>query len=656
MSTKIIAHVGTEKTGTSSIQKYLWSSRSELLEQNWLYLNALGPGPNIKLTACALDFESNSAVHKSLGITSDLQLKRHRAQMRKSIAEELDTYAPETILVSDEHLNVHLRQPDQLKKINNYFSDATVGKVVIYLRKQNRFLESIMSEGIKNQSILFTNDWKGVSPARIMQLDGKEIPYRFDYQSILSNLGLAFPDAELIVRGYPDDGGSFDSVTDFTNAIELPVSTVIDSSVRENRSIPGRIFPALVELGHYAKHDEEPSITRQWRKVVEIASQAFPSRSFRLESKDSIAVMERFAQQNEKLARQYPSLETVFFNNNVKESDSHLDTAVDSLEVMEILKEKAPESLKPGLLRIESKLKARRFASRNKTIKPSQIQKVEEKAMKTDKIHATCPICAGSYAVELSKELREGPLCPHCNASGRASAIVYHVCDIAFGNNTPLVNQSEKKSFSVVGLSDGPRYASLLDDKFNYVNTFYHKEPFLDITAPCDNHAAQYDLIISTEVFEHVVGDPLAPFKGALSVLKPGGTMILTVPFRNKGEHMEHYPGLKSYTSREISEAKWIADLEFSDGTTTTDENPKFHGGPGKTLEVRLYNRTQLLKDLSDSGFSEIEIHDENKPQFGINWGPASRVITAKRPLKNIVNEPNTTVENDYGEMLANVR
>ena len=110
--------------------------------------------------------------------------------------------------------------------------------------------------------------------------------------------------------------------------------------------------------------------------------------------------------------------------------------------------------------------------------------------------------------------------------------------------------------------------------------------------------------------------------------------MILTIPFINKGESVEHYhDDLVNYTSYQEKDGRWVAELEFSDGHKEIDESAKFHGGPGKTLEIRLFNRDRLINELNIAGFVNIEIHDKNLPQYGINWGPASRVITAKKTI-----------------------
>ena len=74
-----------------------------------------------------------------------------------------------------------------------------------------------------------------------------------------------------------------------------------------------------------------------------------------------------------------------------------------------------------------------------------------------------------------------------------------------------------------------------------------------------------------------------------------------------------------------------MAHLEFIDGRRIVDENPCFHGGPGKTLEVRLFNRTRLEEELAWAGFKAVIIHDENIPERGMNWNTASRLIVAQK-------------------------
>jgi hypothetical protein len=55
-----------------------------------------------------------------------------------------------------------------------------------------------------------------------------------------------------------------------------------------------------------------------------------------------------------------------------------------------------------------------------------------------------------------------------------------------------------------IGLSDDASYAVPLAGKFDYTNTFYDREPYLDITQPDPKLYGTYDFILSSDVFEHV--------------------------------------------------------------------------------------------------------------------------------------------------------
>ncbi|WP_090524356.1 class I SAM-dependent methyltransferase [Paracoccus isoporae] len=248
-----------------------------------------------------------------------------------------------------------------------------------------------------------------------------------------------------------------------------------------------------------------------------------------------------------------------------------------------------------------------------------------------DVIAATCPICATDYSYPDGISTRERKICPNCGASGRSGSIVRHVCQAIYGEDKPLFSQQPRKSARVIGLSDGMVYAKPFGEYFNYTNTFYHKPPKLDIRDPEPDFCGIADVLINSEVFEHVIGDTQSAFDGTLKVLKPGGTMVFSVPFVNR-EGSEHYPGLTDYTPRTLDDGRTVVDLVFADGRRKTDESPKFHGGPGLTLELPMFSRKRMLDELTAAGFVDITIHDDNLPQHGIVWPPLSRMVTARAP------------------------
>jgi len=80
----------------------------------------------------------------------------------------------------------------------------------------------------------------------------------------------------------------------------------------------------------------------------------------------------------------------------------------------------------------------------------------------------------------------------------------------------------------------------------------------------------------------------------------------LTVHFVNVGKHKEHYPGLVDYRAEQRSDGSWVAHLEFLGSRRIVDENPCFHWGAGKTLEVRLFNRTRLEEEVLGRGLKPL--------------------------------------------------
>jgi len=248
-------------------------------------------------------------------------------------------------------------------------------------------------------------------------------------------------------------------------------------------------------------------------------------------------------------------------------------------------------------------------------------------------IKANCSVCGRSYKLDISIDSREVQLCRRrrCRASGRAQGIAYALARYVFEEDKPLSKVRKNRDIRIVGLSDDHAYARVLQWQCTYTNTFYHTRPFLDISNPDKMYWGHCDALISADVFEHVMPPVSAAFEGAAKMLRPGGHLILTVPFTNKGEHIEHYPELRSYVSRQRPDGVWVADLEFDTGQKSTDESPCFHGGPGKTLELRVFNLKRIETELAAAGFTTINVLIDNIPEWGINWNPASRIIVAQK-------------------------
>ncbi len=248
-------------------------------------------------------------------------------------------------------------------------------------------------------------------------------------------------------------------------------------------------------------------------------------------------------------------------------------------------------------------------------------------------MHFTCNICLAINQVGDGQLGREEPGCPGCGSNVRIRAVLHLLSEALFGISLPLADFPTDKSIRGLGLSDWGGYAGPLAEKLDYSNTYFHQPPLLDICNVDASAEGNHDFLISSEVFEHVVAPVSRAFAGARRLLKPGGVLILTVPYSPKaGETLEHYPHLHDYAIREVEGSHRLFNTR-ADGTREEFTDLVFHGGPGSTLEMRLFTCQSVISELEQAGFSEVRIASEARPDWGITWEfPWSLPIVARVP------------------------
>ena len=233
-----------------------------------------------------------------------------------------------------------------------------------------------------------------------------------------------------------------------------------------------------------------------------------------------------------------------------------------------------------------------------------------------------CNICGGNntdIALNLITD-REASSCTHCGSSLRMRSVIQALTSEIYGKSLALTSAPANRSLRGAGMSDWTGYAKPLAKLFGYQNTFYHQKPRLDILNVPESEFGQYDFLISSDVMEHVPTDIDKAFANMAKMLKPGGFLVLTVPYKPDGEHEEFYPDLHEY--RFISTGgKTFLYNRTKNGTEQIYDNLVFHGGDGFTLFVRMFSESSLISMLEASGFDgDIKIYRENDPEHGVVW------------------------------------
>jgi SAM-dependent methyltransferase len=190
-----------------------------------------------------------------------------------------------------------------------------------------------------------------------------------------------------------------------------------------------------------------------------------------------------------------------------------------------------------------------------------------------------------------------------------------------FGIRLSLADFPRVKSWRGLGTSDSSQYANRLGEVFDYRNTFYDREPRFDLGKldPEDpsQQPNQYDFILSSEVLEHVAPPVHEAFRNAYNLLKPGGVLVLTVPY-HLDEPMEHFPDLHEYGLAEIGNRMVLVNRTRA-GEMQVREDLSFHrSGSEKALEMRIFTEEMLRNALAVAGFGSVKVHAANYRPFGI--------------------------------------
>ncbi len=234
-------------------------------------------------------------------------------------------------------------------------------------------------------------------------------------------------------------------------------------------------------------------------------------------------------------------------------------------------------------------------------------------------ISFTCNICGTGNALE---EIPwEEPTCSGCGSNVRMRALIYMLSIELFGAARTLPEFPKDKKIRGFGLSDALLYATPLEEKFDYTNTYYDRQPYLDITQPHPEQYGTYDFILSSDVFEHVAIPVERAFEEAFRLLKPHGVLCITVPSSAADEDtVEYYPDLHEYSIVELGGEHVLVNRK-KDRTLEVHQNLEFHGGIGATLVMRQFSQRDMAGKLRGSGFAQVEYQTESVCQSsGLCW------------------------------------
>jgi hypothetical protein len=293
---KIILHIGTEKTASTSIQSHLALNHDHLLAAGYVYPREFGDNGHFDLTIYAAPEE----------LSKDLRLTLHgRSATRRGVYRNFGDYFRQTLsdnyhcdgkvlLLSNEHLATRLREPQDVQKIKTLLQSLSNDiRILVYLRSQESYLTSLYNTAILTGGISPFREW--ILPER-------------DYLNWAKQLDMwaeEFGRSNLLARSFAE-AAKAGIVEDFVEICELPDFSTASTSPRLNLSLSPKRLELIRRVNVALKTvgiDRSFLFAKAARKLLTYRPAG--NKKLELSEKDVIAIRQTYEADNFRLASEY---------------------------------------------------------------------------------------------------------------------------------------------------------------------------------------------------------------------------------------------------------------------------------------------------------------------------------------------------------------
>ena len=297
-------HIGTHKTGTSSIQMALHTHREELLKAGVLYPPI---EDNYNHRELAVLLQSPEGEQKLSVWFDDISSKVKQQPINKVIisAEALYFFKISELIKKEDGRNHSAITAEtyrkKLLKLRSLISDNFDIKILIYIRRQDRFLESAFNQIVKG-TFLFSGT---IDDA----FEGLSV--YMDYYQVLNLWSEVFGKENIIVRVYEKQQLIGGSVKDFLQAIDLQpelIEKIITTTQNYNMRLSREILDYKLILNRLLEK-EDPKRKDQLHYTFLETLSTHPEFNHKkkdlLKPEQTREILHRYAQGNSSVAREY---------------------------------------------------------------------------------------------------------------------------------------------------------------------------------------------------------------------------------------------------------------------------------------------------------------------------------------------------------------
>lgn len=150
---KAVIHIGTEKTGSTSIQNFLFENKQILIQEGFYYPKSLGRIDHRKVSAFCLENNQQDDYFKLNKLNSLEDIEKFKEQVKIDFNKEMKALPSNihTVIISSEHLHSRLTSPSEVQNLHDLFSHHFESfDIICYLREQLDTCISFYSTALKS--------------------------------------------------------------------------------------------------------------------------------------------------------------------------------------------------------------------------------------------------------------------------------------------------------------------------------------------------------------------------------------------------------------------------------------------------------------------------------------------------------------------------
>ncbi len=319
---RCVIHIGTEKTGSSTIQKFLALNRKRFAREGILYPAATGKdgGSQWGFAASARPDAWKMDIGLFLSISTEAELAQYKETFQAKLDKETRHIGnPDTLIISAEHLQSRLVNQTFIANLKTFLEKwAETFEIIVYFRRQDRvavsFYSTTIKSGRENQQVFPPMPKNGLS-------------YYFDYEKIYDNWSAIFGKTNIKVRLFsPSELHQGDLIADFCFAAGLNHEGKTLPEKQENASLVREATQFLQEINRQIPNLIDGKRNMERDLLVQSISSLYPGQYRPTTRKQALSFYQQFTDGNNRLCMQvFPERKAPLFDDDFSDYQEHAE-------------------------------------------------------------------------------------------------------------------------------------------------------------------------------------------------------------------------------------------------------------------------------------------------------------------------------------------